>query len=546
MLTRSAPRALLLVTATVTAGLLVGAGEARGQGDSDRLQPDDEPPSEITPAETSPVRTAPQSRVPEDPSDDVADDADDPDAGRLPPRASTEEEVRALLKADPRFARPLLRRAARTALDPNVRSLGLLVLARVDPSRATARICARALRIDPAAQVRRAAAECLGRLPGVAGSSQTPALLSALEDEALDVQTMAGWALATVGDEAAVEGVTERATDEDPRVARLFYDYAQRLRARHGAPVSEGFKDYDGPRAVPSADALLPSSNSLETTASTTWLALYGGMAGWLHGGFFPAAHGGATLQQLSALTALGGAVVGVAAGGSYGFFRARKLTLAHNLVQLGTFGTAAGYGAGLLSGGGPQAGINMSSYSLSGLLAGTGVALAMNETVEPTPGALALGVATGFGSGVGFGSLALSYGVPLDGFLGAALFFGGTTGVLTTVLAAPYEFGLLPIAGATVGGIGMATAAGVVVGMAETAQLFGADRPYTAGSGWAVAGGYVVGATTGAALAMLIPKDLDPFLAGSLRLRPPTLAVLPDPVSPQTTVTLASIGGSF
>jgi hypothetical protein len=268
-------------------------------------------------------------------------------------------------------------------------------------------------------------------------------------------------------------------------------------------------------------------------------------MAGWLHGGFFPAAHGGA-LQDLAALSALGGAVAGVAAGGAYGFFRAKKLTLAHNIVQLGTFGTLAGYGAGLLTGGGPQAGINMSSYSLSGFLVGTGAAIAINEAYAPTPGALALGLATGFGTAVGFGSLALSYGAPLDGFLGASLFFGGVSGALTTVVAAPYRIGLLPVAGATIGGLLLSSTTGFVVGIAESAQLFGAMPNFTPGAGWAVAGAYLVGASTGAALAMMAPDDLDPFLAGGLTLQPPTIAVLPDVVDPRRTMTLASLGGTF
>ncbi len=534
MLQRSAARAKLfsrrlLVVASVSASLL--AAPAGAQADPDKLQPDDEPLVEASEPRQEP--SAPASSAP---------------SRQPPPRPSTAAEVRALLDADPRAARPILRRAARTATDPDARALGLLVLVRVDPGRATARICARALRIDPEARVRRAAAECLGRLPAEAAQPQTPSLLSALSDEALDVQTMAGWALATVGDASALGPVTARASDEDPRVARLFYDYARRLRARHGAPTEDRSPRLDptASRAIPSADALMPSTSSLETTASVAWLALYGGMAGWLHGGLFPAAHGGA-VQELAALTALGGAVSGVALGGAYGFFRARELTLAHNIVQLGTFGTLAGYGAGLLSARGPQAGVNMASYSLSGLLVGTGVAVAVNEAYAPTPGALALGVATGFGSAVGFGSLALSYGLPLEeSVLGTALLFGGAAGAVTTILASPYPFGLLPIAGATVGGLTLATSTGVLLGIVETAQLFGSDPAFTPGIGWAVAGAYVVGASTGAALAMLVPDDLDPFLAGSLRLNPPTLAVLPDVTDPRRTLTLASLGGVF
>lgn len=540
MLKRSRARALLVV-ATASSLLVTSVTHAQAS-DPDRLGLDEDPQAPALEGARDAIDQSEAAQAegaqPERPVEDV----------RPPlPRAPTAAEVRNLMDADPRFARPILRRAARTATDPAVRALSLLALARVDPSRATARICARSLRIDPAARVRRASGECLGRLPVEAAAGHTATLLAALDDEALDVRTMAGWALASVGDEAALAPVSARVNDPDPRVASLFYDYEQRLRARHGAPavrvVDE--KVVRGPRVVPPADALLPSRESVETTLATTWTALYGGMSGWLHGGFFPSAHGG-PLADLASLSALGGAVAGAAAFGAYGFLRAKKLTLAHNLVQLGTFGTLAGYGAGLLSGTGPQAGINMSSYSLSGGLVGTGVALAINEAYEPTPGALALGLATGFGTGVSFGSLARSYGGSFEGLVGAGLFFGGVSGALTTVIAAPYEIGLWPILGATVGGLAVASVTGVVLGVVEGAQLFEATRNYTPGVGWAVAGGYALGACTGAALALLLPDELDPFLAGALRLRPPAITVLPDVVDARRTVTLASIGGTF
>jgi hypothetical protein len=473
------------------------------------------------------------------PGDDAAPtDAAPPPPPAPPPRAAlpplpSAQEIKNLARADPRFARPILRRAARTAPDARRRALGIVVLARVDPTRATSRICARALRIDPAPRVRRAAAECLGRLPPGASETQTPALVAALsESEALDVRTMAGWALANVGDTSAIVSVSALVQHEDERVARLFYEYALRLRSRHGLAMTVDDSRAGQPRLVPPGDALVAQSSGIEIAASTAWMALYGGMTGWLHGGLFPAAHGGAGFQQASALTALGGAVAGVAAGGAYGFFAADELPRAQTVVQIGTAGTLAGYGFGLLSAVGPEAGLNTASYSLTGSIAGIGVGVLMNETLRPTPGALALGVATGLGAAVSLGTVGLTYGFEAERFAGLMLLTGGAAGGLTTIVAAPYEIGLLPIVAGTASGLVGAAVSGSVVGLAEAAQLANPGSPITPGAGWAVAGGYVVGAALGGGAAYLLPRDLDPFLA-SLK-------------NPGEAIPVALIGGTF
>src|SRR5690606_29435566 len=135
-------------------------------------------------------------------------------------------------------------------------------------------------------------------------------------------------------------------------------------------------------------------------TAATGWVALYGGMAGWLHGGLFVAAYGGPLWQNASPLTAMAGAVAGAVGGGAYAFFRSDDLTRAHTVVQVGTFGTMVGLGAGLLSGFAPVSGLNMASWGVAGTALGTGLGVALVETLQPTPGALALGATVAFGTG--------------------------------------------------------------------------------------------------------------------------------------------------
>jgi hypothetical protein len=529
--------------------------------DADKLvekleeEPPPASPSQEKPAEAKAEEKAAETS--EEPAEKKADDAEgaaapvDP-AEAAPARAAlpalpSADDIKNLASANARFARPILRRAARTAPDDTRRALALSVLARVDPTRATGRICARALSVDPSPRVRRTAAECLGRLPPGASEMQTPGLVAALKDPVLDVVTMAGWALANVGEASSLPAVTELSNHEDFRVARLFYEYALRLRTRHSLPLPPVEQPETGDaRLVPRGDALISQVSGLEVTASTAWLAMYGGMSGWLHGGLFPAAYGGSVGQNLSALTALGGAVGGVAVGGAYGFFRARRLTLAHNVVQLGTAGTVVGYGLGLLSGGPPQSGINMASFGLTGSLAGTAAGIAINETLAPTPGALALGASVGLGAAVSFGALGVGYSLTPGATIGVAMLSGGSAALLTTVVAAPYDFGLLPIVGGTAGGILVATGAGLLVGIVETGQLVGAAQAWTPGAGWAVASAYAAGAVVGGGLMFLVPKDLDPFGGDQLKVAPPTVAFIPDATDPSRSVPVALVGGTF
>ncbi len=476
--------------------------------------------------------------------------ADDPLLEGAPPEP-TAEDLAALEETDPRFARPVLRRVARTAGEPSMRAKALLILARRDASRATARICARVLRIDPDAIVRRTAAECLGRLPRVYASAQTSALVAALNDENVDVVTMAGWALANVGEPEALGSVSGAVKHPDRRVGRLFLDYSDRLRTRHGLRWGAYYdEDEDGDpqfRVVPAPGRLIAQVGGVEVTAATGWVALYGGMAGWLHGGLFVAAYGGTLWQNLSPLTAMGGAVAGMVAGGTYAFFRADDLVRAHTVVQLGTMGTMIGYGAGVLSGFPPASGLNVASWGLAGTVVGTGLGVALVETLNPTPGALALGATVAFGAGVGFGGLALSSRFSVGSTAGAAMLTGGLMGGLTTVAVAPYRIGLLPSIGATLGGVVLASVAGVTMGVYESIQLQQElEFPFTAGSGWAIAAGYAGGAIMGGVGALLLPESWDPLLGGWVELDPPSIAMLQNPRDPRNPLPVATFGGGW
>jgi len=457
----------------------------------------------------------------------------------------TLEELQVLDGTDPRFARPIVRRVARTAPDGERRARALEILAARDPSRATARICARALRLDTEPLVRRGGAECLGRLREEHAGGQTSSLVAALDDESLDVVTMAGWALANVGTREALGPVAARVRHPDRRVAALFVDFSERLRVRHGLRYDEGASSEI--ELVPPPGRLTAQMRGIEVTAATGWLAMYGGMSGWLHGGMIVASYGGPIWQNTAPLASMGGAVVGVIGGGTYAFFRADDLRLSHTVVQLGTFGTLVGYGAGLLSDVPPQNGVNMTLYGAAGSLVGTGLGVALAETRPPTSGALALGATVAFGGAVSFGGLAYASAYTNEGAFALAMVTGGGLGVITTLVAAPAEIGILPCVGATLGGTIFAAIAGVVVGGVESIQLgLDGDRPFTEGSGWAIAAGYATGAVVGGLSFALLPAEWDPLLGGSLSLTPPTLAALPSITDPRRPVPVAVLGGSF
>jgi hypothetical protein len=473
------------------------------------------------------------------------------------PPLPTADELRAMRDADPRETRAILRRAARTAPDAERRAIGLGLLARRDPTRATARICARALRVDDDPRVRRTGAECLGRLPPSLSVGHTPDLTAALDDENIDVVTMAGWALANGGDRSGLEPLTQRATHEDPRVARLFYGYTKRMRARLGIrdQAKKVVRAPPGtPQLVPRATELMNSDNNLESTFAGSWLAVYGGMVGWLHGTTFPAAYGGQGFQSSVPLTALAGTVTGLAVGGAYGFLRVKTLVPAHTVVQLGALGTLTGYGAGMLSAFPPKRGLNTAAFSLVGTTVGTTLGVVLVEMGGPTPGAVALGLSAAVGAGVTFGGLAAGYGFPLQqgpdgplgGAVGVAFFAAGIGGTLTTLIAAPYDIRLADVTLATVGGLTGATVLGLTVGLIENGQLATEFVNFTEGSGWAIAGGYAIGTALGIGVASLIPDDADPFAVAGLQLKPPTFAAIPDARDPRRTVPMALLEGSF
>src|SRR5205823_1057431 len=137
-----------------------------------------------------------------------------------------------------------------------------------------------------------------GRLGADVGGPHTPELVAALTDTNLDVITMAGWAVANVGDAAAIGALAQLTHHNDDRVARLFIGYAERMRARLGLmyeakPEETVEHDDKGNRLVPPGIVLVTQAHGLDLAASTGWLGLYGGIVGWYHGAFLLSAHGG-------------------------------------------------------------------------------------------------------------------------------------------------------------------------------------------------------------------------------------------------------------
>jgi hypothetical protein len=468
---------------------------------------------------------------------------DDDDVQSVP----TAEELQTLAARDIGQARPTLRRAARTARDAPVRALALRLLAIHDASVATSRICARGLRLDDDPVVRRAGAECLGRLGPRLGAPQTPTLVVALDDAVLDVVTMAGWALANVGDAAAVGPLARLIAHDDPRVSKLFLGYVERITDRLGLEVDEPRTDQpapdpDLPTAVPPGVVLTFPAASFDSAIATGWLGLYGAVAGWVHAPLFLSANGGIAGAEASPLAGIGLSVVGAAVMSGYGFARADSLNLAHTVVQLGTFGGLAGYGAGQLAAVGPASGITSANLSMAGTLAGVGVGMAFVEIGAPSPGALAAGAAVGAGVGVVAGSLASSYAYPFNQSLGVMLLTGSVAGTATTALLHRQQVGLFPLAGASVG-------AGLLGGSAAllATAIEPADRgPVTERTGWLVVSGTAAGAALGGALGWLLPQDNDPFLDGTLKLNPPTLAVIPGAGVRPEAATAVMVSGVF
>ncbi len=462
-----------------------------------------------------------------------------------PPALPSDDELRALADKDIGAARAPLRRAARTAPLPATRALALRLLATADASTATARICARALRLDDDALVRRSGAECLGRVGARLASPHTAALAGSLQDPSLDVITMAGWALASVGDAGSVHEVVALVSHPDPRVARLFRGYAERMRDRLGlsdalktsepAPASTS----DQPTAVPPGVALTFPARGIDVAASTGWLGVYGAMAGWFHGPLLLAAHGGEAGANAGSLAALGLAALGAASLSGYGFARADSLPLAHTVVQFGTLGAMAGYGGGQLVGFAPTSAVASANLSLVGTLVGTGVGIAFVELDPPTLGALSAGMSASILVGASAATLASSYGYPFDQSLGVMLVTGGVAGGAATALLSRQDIGLFPVA---LSGLG-----GLALGGGSALLMYGVEgTSATEATGWVILSGFAVGTALGGAAGWALPRELDPLLAGTLKLNPPTLALLP-PGGPRREATpIAMISGSF
>jgi hypothetical protein len=462
------------------------------------------------------------------------------------------EALEVLRAKDISRTRHILRRVARTANTPEKRILAIDILVRNDPMVATARICGRILRLDTDSMVRRKAAECLGRMPANRVLDQIPTLIAALDDENLDVVTMVGWSLANVGHPESLGVLAAFSNHPDNRIANHFVSFADRLRERHGLQYVEAeesdtyFEAETDLRRVPHVSEVSANLEILDTVARASWLMLYGGMSGWLHGGFLLASYGG-NLGILAVLGSMTSGALGAAVGAGYGLFAPLDLKTTQQIVQLGTMGTLVGYGIGALSDLPPVQGLNMASYGFLGALAGTTLGVLSSHTMPATASALALGGAVGLGSSLSFGSMALSMNFDPVTTIGIAMVSGGLTGGLTTMLAAPYEIGLLPSLGMTIGGVAGALLMGSMVGMVESFQLIGQfDTTFTEGSGWALASGYFIGGLAGASAAMFAPPRWDPFLTSRLRLRAPAIGFVPDLMTPDRVSPVATVGGSF
>ncbi len=469
------------------------------------------------------------------------------DPAGAPPALPSDAQLKAMAEQDIEAARAPLRRAARTAPTAATRALALRLLATSDATSATGRICARSLRLDADPLVRRSGAECLGRIGPRLSSAYTAALTAALTDGSLDVVTMAGWALANVGDAGAVRDVAALVGHPDARVGRLFRGYAERMRDRLGlsyalkAPVENGVAgSADEPTAIPPGVALTFPGRGLDVASSAGWLGVYGAMAGWFHGPFLLAAHGGEGGAQAGSLAGLGLAAIGAASLSGYGYARADSLPLAHTVVQLGTLGGLAGYGGGQLVGFAPTSAIAAANLSLVGTLVGTGVGMALVETRPPTLGALSAGMTAAVLVGASSGALAASYGYPFDHTLGVMLATGGVAGGATTVLLASQDIGLFPTAGAGVGGLVGGGAAALTMALVES------NGTTTEKTGWVIVSGFATGAALGGIGGWLLPRERDPLLAGTLKLDPPVLGLLPAGGLRRDPTPVAMISGTF
>lgn len=450
-------------------------------------------------------------------------DADEPNALAQLPSLSL---LRNAVISDLERARPTLRRVARSAPDPERRAIGLRLLAEHDPGGATARICARALRTDIAASVRRAGAECLGRMPAITSGPHVPVLIAALEDRSLNVVTMAGWSLSVRGEAAVIEALHEKTGHPDTRVAALFREYAARAEAHAEATAARATGVEQEERALrvlaPADQLFLPRLQQMELGASAVWLATGGAVLGWYHGGILAAADGSSEVRAAASLSALVGGVVGAALGAGYALTGAQKLVQSHAIVQLGGFGWLTGFGAGVLGGAFGQAGLDVPAFALAGTIVGTGLGVGLADRAAPSPGGLAWGMTAALGAGLAASSIATHAGFSSDNALSAGFLVGGLAGGVTTLCLAPLRVGVAPALLASAGGLLGAQAAEI---LGSTLAEPGSE---TRVQGWWSSAGLLAGASLAAlAGSVWLPRDLDPF-AGRVRIDAPQLAFLP------------------
>jgi hypothetical protein len=181
-------------------------------------------------------------------------------------------------------------------------------------------------------------------------------------------------------------------------------------------------------------------------------------------------------------------------------------------------------------------------NLSLVGSLAGVGLGMAFVEQTAPTTGALAAGLGASVVAGTAGAALVGSYGYPFNQSLGVMLLTGSVAGAATTTLLARADVGLFPVAGATLGGMAAGAGGALLMTFVEAPSL----GPTTEAAGWVVLSAMVAGAALGGAAGWSLPVDLDPLRAGTLKLQPPTLALLPGQgVRPEPTA-VAMLSGEF
>ncbi|MFZ9889050.1 MAG: HEAT repeat domain-containing protein [Myxococcota bacterium] len=439
-----------------------------------------------------------------------------------------------------------LRRGARSDPDASVRAAALRSLAQEDPTVATGRICVRALRADEAPSVRRAAAECLGQLPLPLATSHTAALIGALQDEHVDVVTMAAWALGRVGDPAARVAVLRLRTHPDSRGVTLAAEYEALLVARHGAltqptpstSVQSGADDELARRAQVEARA---QTRAAEVLASAAWLSVFGGMSGWVYGGMLGAAHLG-DAGAFASLGALGGALGGAAAGGAFALGRRPSLLSGLLLSELAAFGGIAGYGLAALASAPAQRGKNLANFSATGALLGTGLALVVDRGNGPLATRLAAGLGATVGTGTAAGLLVFGVGGDAIESAASALLAGGSAGLLAVVVSPRAEEGVTGWMGAVLGGSTLACISGLVV--ASMGQYVLPQEAVLRGTALATVAGGASGALAGTLFARRVLQEHDPFLAVAISRMSPRILFALDRTNMARALPLLGVGG--